>query len=412
MNTGFRKKHALQGAYRMFLCLVGVGAVTGSLVALFLHGLDIATEVHRETPWLLWLLPLAGVAMVHVYQRYGGAARQGSFLLVEEMQHGTGRVPRRMAPLILLSTWLTHLFGGSAGREGTAVQMGASVSAWAWRWGGLSKSASRSLMMAGMSAGFGAVFGTPWAGAIFSLELPVRGRCEWRSFLPCAMASWVGHVTSMAWGVQHSDFGSLVPKENWVCGMTPWMFAFLLIAALAFGACGRFFVTLSEWASRGWSRWIPQVLWRPVIGAGLIILLVECCAMRDYLGLGVEASRVGGVSLLSSFELGGAEWWSWLAKLILTVITLSCGFRGGEVTPLFFIGAALGNALAMLTGQSVEIFAALGLVAVFASASNAPMACVLMGCELFGWQQWPALSMVCLIAYVVSGKAGIYHRTT
>lgn len=396
----------------MFLCLVGVGVVTGSLVALFLQGLDIATEVHREMPWLLWCLPLAGVGLVHVYQRFGGAAREGSVLLVEEMQHWRGRVTRRMAPLILVSTWLTHLFGGSAGREGTAVQMGASVSAWVWRWGGLSKSASRGLMMAGMAAGFGAVFGTPWAGAIFSLELPERGRWEWRSFVPCAIASWVGHVTSMAWGVQHSDFASLVPKENWLSAMTPWMLASLLIAALAFGACGRIFVTLSEWAARGWSRWVPQPLWRPLIGAGLLIFFVECCGMSDYLGLGVEAARVGGVSLLSSFEPGGAEWWSWWAKLIFTVITLSSGFRGGEVTPLFFIGAALGNALAMLTGQSVEIFAALGLVAVFASASNAPMACVLMGCELFGWEQLPALGMVCLIAYVVSGKSGLYHRTT
>lgn len=395
----------------MFLCLVGVGVITGSLAALFLHGLDIATEVHREQPWLLWFLPLAGVGLVHVYQRFGGAAREGSVLFVEEMQDWRGRVPRRMAPLILVSTWLTHLFGGSAGREGTAVQMGASVSAWIWRSGGLSKSASRGLMMAGMAAGFGAVFGTPWAGAIFSLELPVRGRWEWRSFLPCAFASWVGHVTCMGWGVQHTDLLSLVPKESWFSGMNVWMFLSLLIAASAFGACGRFFVFLSEWAARGWSRWVPRHLWRPLMGAGFLIIMVQCFGLSDYLGLGVEATRVGGVSLVSSFEPGGAQWWSWLAKLIFTVVTLSSGFRGGEVTPLFFIGAALGNAIAMFTGQSVEIFAALGLVAVFAAAANVPMACVFMGCELFGWEQLPVLGMVCLIAYLVSGKSGLYHRT-
>jgi H+/Cl- antiporter ClcA len=411
MGATAEKKIAWRGAFRMFLCLIVVGVVTGSLSAVFLLGLDIVTEVHQEARWLLWLLPLVGVGMVHGYQRFGGAAREGSHLLVDEMQHWRGRVPRRMAPFILFATWLTHLFGGSAGREGTALQMGASVAAWMWRGVGLTKSASRCLMMAGMAAGFGAVFGTPWAAAVFALELPVRGRWEWRSLAPCLLAAWVGHITCMAWGVQHSDFRALVPTQSLLPSLTLGMSVSLLMAAVAFGGCGRLFVFLSESAPRWWMRWVKQPLWRPVIGAGCLIVMVECFGLSDYLGLGLEASREGGVSLLSSFQPGGAEWWSWLAKIIFTVITLSSGFKGGEVTPLFFVGATLGHAMATMTGQPVGMFAGLGLVAVFAAASNAPLACVLLGCELFGVVHMPVVAVVCLIAYGVSGRAGIYHRS-
>jgi len=398
------------GVFRTFVSLIVIGVVTGSLSAMFLFGLDMVTKAHHEAPWLLWFLPVAGVAMVHVYQRFGGMARDGSHLLVEEMQQWRSRVSRRMALFIVVSTWLTHLFGGSAGREGTALQIGASVSTWVWRFFSVSQSTARTLMMAGMAAGFGAVFGTPWAGAVFVLELPIRGRWEWRLLLPCVITAWVGHMTCMAWGVQHNDFRVLVPPGTSLASITPWWIISLFVAACLFGFCGRLFVSLSEAASRCWTRWVRQPLWRPVIGGGFLILLVEVFGLSDYLGLGVDAAREGGVSLLSSFEWGGAAWWSWWAKMVLTIITLSCGFRGGEVTPLFFIGAALGNAVACMMGQSVALYAGWGMVAVFAAASNAPLACVLLGCELFGISHMPELAIVCLIAFAVSGRGGIYHK--
>lgn len=386
-----------------------VSAVSGSLGALFLVSLDLVTHFHAVHPLMLLGLPVAGMFLAWMYQRLGGNAVQGTHLLVEEIHELRGNVPLRLVPMVLFSTLITHAFGGSAGREGTAVQMGGGIAATVSRIFSLGKNQQRLLLMAGIAAGFGAVFGTPWAGAIFAVELPVRGRWHWRLLPAAIVASWLGHATCLAWGVHHTDYRG--------CGLTLDGLAMpslslgiaVVTAALCFGLTARLFVGASDLASRGFAlAWVSPV-WRAFWGGLLVILLVMLCGSADYLGLGVTAMRDGGVSILSSFEPGGADDWSWAWKLLFTVITLSSGFKGGEVTPLFFIGAALGNLLGLRMGMPVELFAGLGLIAVFAGAAKTPLSCTILGMEIFGLHNTMWFALACLIAYLVSGKEGIYR---
>lgn len=395
---------------RLWGALVLVGAVSGSLSAVFLVSLDAVTTYRIGHPWLLLLLPLAGMGIALLYQRYGTYAEQGSHLLVEEIHSQKGNVPLRMAPMVLVTTLVTHLFGGSAGREGTAVQMGGAMAAWLSRVGKLNQEQQRLLLMAGIAAGFGSVFGTPWAGAIFAIELPVRGRWHSRYLLPALLASWIGHATCLAWGVQHTNFRSLGLTSESLLGFSWPLFFSVIMAAVVFGCCGRLFVILSHTVPLWFAKMSPNPLWRPFWGGVMVIVLVYALGSADYLGLGVKAMRDGGISLLSSFSAGGADSWSWFWKLLFTILTLASGFKGGEVTPLLFIGAALGNTLAVAMGQPVEVFAGIGLVAVFAAASNTPLACTILGIEIFGYHCTAWFALACLISFLVSGREGIYKN--
>lgn len=409
------KEASISGAtflewWRMLPALVLTGTISGSMSALFLVTLDMVSAWHAQNSWLLLLLPLAGVAIVWFYQKYGDLAHQGSHLLVEEIHELQDKVPFRMAPMVLITTLVTHLYGGSAGREGTAVQMGGAVA------GGISRVFLRSpfqkrtLLIAGIAAGFGAVFGTPWAGAVFAVELPVRGRWHVRYLLPALLASGIGHCTCLWWGVHHTDYRALGLTQEGFREMNLTLIGYAAVAAIAFGLCGRLFVRLAHAAPDWFARLSPRPLLRPLVGGTLVIVLVSVLGTADYLGLGVVSPREGGISILSSFTRGGADPWSWWWKMIFTIVTLSSGFKGGEVTPLFFIGAALGNTVAILTGQPVEVFAGMGMLAVFAAAANTPLACTILGMELFGTHYTALFALACLISFLVSGRAGIYRH--
>ena len=394
-----------------FVAALGLtGVICGSLSALFLVSLDCVTEWHGRNPWLLLLLPFAGMGMVWFYDRYGALAARGNVLLVEEIRQNEGNVPLRMAPMVLVSTLLTHLCGGSAGREGTAVQMGGAISAWLSRLFSLTPTQRRMLLMAGIAGGFGSVFGTPWAGGIFAAELPVRGRWQTRMLLPCWLSAWIGHVTCRGWGVVHIDYRTLGLTREGFWGMTWSTVGIVILAAFAFGICSRVFVWISHKAPDLIASLSPSTWARPCVGGFFLIAMVYVLGTADYLGLGVSAQRAGGIDLLSCFSVGGADTWSWFWKMLFTVITLSSGFKGGEVTPLFFIGAALGNALAMLSGQPVELWAGLGMLAVFAGAANAPLTCTILGMELFGPHYTILFAIACLCAFFVSGRSGIYEK--
>ncbi len=398
-------------------------AVVGSAVAMFLWLLDRVTELHWQNPWLLYLLPVAGLASGFLYYRFGQAAEAGNNLIMEQIHEPGGGVPTRMAPLVLIGTLITHLFGGSAGREGTAVQMGGSIVATFGRWLKLNEQDTRILLTCGIAAGFGAVFGTPLTGAIFAIEVLTIGRMSYTALIPCLIASIVGDQVNTAWGVGHTQYqiACAARVSEAASGMTlDWkLTGKVAIAAVCFGLTSVLFAQLTHGIAWVFKRTIAIPWLRPAVGGILVILLTLALGDRDYLGLGVHANpdTPDAVTIQSCFLVGGAAMLSWWWKLLFTAVTVGSGFKGGEVTPLFFIGAALGNALGHLLGAPVDLMAALGFVAVFAGATNTPLACTIMAIELFAHGNGSLLSssfvvyaaIACFLSWFLSGHSSIYR---
>lgn len=377
---------------------VALGAASGGLAGVaawvFLETLDHATEVRLDHGWLLYLLPVAALAIGLVYHRWGGRAGGGNALLLDEIHQPTAWVPRRMAPLIFAGTSVAHLFGASVGREGAALQMSGSLTDLLSRTLRLGPVDRRLLLMAAIAGGFGAMFGVPLAGAVFAMEVQAVGRVRYEALVPALTASIVGDLVVRGLGHAHAARLSLdIPVEADVL-------AKIALAGIAFGLVSTLFAALVHHIERQAARWIA---WKPLRLAAGGVAIVGLVALfgRDYLGLSLP---------LADHALAGVDPgdWAWALKLLFTVVALGSGIPGGEVTPLFVIGATLGGALAGPLHLPVPVLAAVGFVAVFAGAANTPLACTIMGAELFGSGAIVASAVGCVIAYVASSHRGIY----
>ncbi|MFT3708440.1 MAG: chloride channel protein [Archangium sp.] len=370
------------------------GALTGLLCgvasAVFLVALDAVTGFRASHGWLPFWLPLAGVAIGLVYERYGQSVKRGTGLILDRARDGGDQVPARMVPMVLLGTLATHLFGGSAGREGTAVQMGAAMAdAISFRFK-LKHGLRRQLLLAGVAGGFGSVFGTPVAGALFALEFVVPWKWQWRSAVPVVIASLVGDRVTRLLGVEHTAYprvGSLAPSLVLLGKWTIFAIAVLLVT-LAFIELSHAIKSLEKRAR------LPV---RMFVGGLAVVLLWQALGTDDHLGLGVP-------TIVRAFGDPSVPTWSFAAKLLLTAITVGVGFIGGEVTPLFFIGATLGNALASWLGLPLDLAAAVGMAAVFGVAANAPIALAVMAVELVGWSVFPHVLFVSVLAHVLNHR--------
>ena len=374
--------------------VVGVLAGVSSLILLAV--LELVTEYRADgRQWLLVLLPLVGMAMAWIYHEYGGRSHEGSNLLLDEIHQPAAWVPRRMAPLVLVGTWVSHLFGASVGREGTALQMSGSLSDGFARMIGLRHDERRTLLVAALAGGFGAVFGVPWAGAVFGLEVQALGRRRWAAIVPALTASFVGDWVLRALGGHHTVYSPMSPT------ISSDLLLRVAVAGALFGLAGAAFPIAAHALKRLMASWFVWPPIRPFIGGMATIALVVLVG-HDYQGLSLPllGRAIDGDQL--SFAV-------FALKLLFTVVAVGCGFFGGEVTPLFVIGATLGAALAMPFGVDGSLIAAVGLCAVFAAASNAPLACIVLGMELFGRGMFAPLAVGCIVAYMVSGPNGIYR---
>ena len=378
----------------ILICLV-LGAVAGSISAFFLWSLNWATDWRESHLWIIALLPVGGFIVGLSYHLYGNSVVKGNNLLLEEFHSPKKIIPFRMAPLVLFGTVVTHFFGGSAGREGTAVQIGGAV---ADRFTGilkLSKRDRRIVLIAGISAGFASVFGTPLAGGIFALEVLVLGRIRLDAIIPSFMAAVFANYFCEIWGIAHTHY-----HIDSIVEMTPINLLWSLLAGILFGLAAMLFSKSSHFWSSLFKNKINYPPLRPVIGGIVIAIAVYCIGSTKYIGLGVP-------TIVDAFNID-LNSYDFLVKILFTSFTLGAGFKGGEVTPLFYIGATLGNALIWFIPLPMDLLAGMGFVAVFAGATNTPIACTIMGIELFGIESGVFIAIACSTAYLFSGHSGVY----
>jgi H+/Cl- antiporter ClcA len=382
---------------RRNLGYIALGAVSGVLAGVasyvFLELLDRVTELRLDHGWIVWLLPVAGIAVGLTYQYLGGRARGGTSLAVSEAHAYTQGAPARMAPLVLAGTLVGHLFGASVGREGTAVQMSSSLTDAGARVLRLDHDHRAMLARAALAGGFGAVFGVPLAGVVFAME--VARRRTVRAFVATVPAAFVGNAVVDALGHHHAEraevhlpfsFGTIVG---------------LVAGGLIIGLAARLFA-VGVVSTKGFTaRWIAWPWLRPALG-GAVTLALMVMVGRDYLGLSLP--------MLDQALAGHADWWDPLLKLAFTVVALGTGFVGGEVTPLFVVGATLGAVLGGPLPIAPAALASLGLAALFGAAANVPLACTVMAAELFGPAALLPALVVCLCARATAGGTSIYEH--
>lgn len=372
-----------------------IGGLAGSASAFFLVSLEWVTNFRESHVWIISLLPIAGFIIGWVYHQFGSNVVKGNNQLLEEFHSPSQIIPFRMAPLVLFGTLATHLFGGSAGREGTAVQMGGAIADQFTRLFKLQPHDRKLLLIMGISAGFASVFGTPLAGAVFALEVLVIGRMRYEALLPSFLSAIIADNVCHAWQVGHTQYS--IPE---VPAITPTTLLWTLLVGILSGFTALFFSKSTHFWTNLFKTKINYPPLRPLIGGVVIALAVWLIGTTKYIGLGVPTIVAAFTENLNSYDF--------LLKLLFTSFTLGAGFKGGEVTPLFYVGAALGNALVWFVPLPLSLLAGMGFVAVFAGATNTPIACTLMGIELFGAESAIYLALANVVAYLFSGHTGIY----
>ncbi len=380
--------------YGFFSILIGI--LVGIATTIFGQGLLYLNALRDEHPfYFIPFLGVAGCAIMFVYIRYGGRAQKGMGLLFDVGYGKEKDVPLRMVPLTIFSTWTTHLFGGSAGREGVAVQIGATISMQFARF--YATPESRNILLScGMAAGFAGLFGTPIAATFFALEVLIVGTIYYDALLPTILTAYVSSFTARSLGLlpMHMPIG-FVPE------MTSRLMAITIGVGVLFGAIGWLFSWLLNHLRVYFALLIHHPMLRIfIIGSLLSILLIFGHAER-YAGLSDHI-------FVAAFTGGDVYPWDWILKLLFTVVTLAAGFQGGELTPLFVIGAAVGSAVAIFLGLPVALFAAMGCVAVFGSATKTMFTPIFIGAEVFGAQGIPFFILVAIVAFIISGHYGIY----
>lgn len=388
--------------YKWFFLIPLCSLLIGSAAAGFLWSLDFVTKLNLTHSWLLLCLPLLGGFIALLYAKTEPKLGNGNSYIMaaffkeeEEAETKKPTLPFLLTPLVLIGTLFTHLGGGSAGREGTAVQMGASVASQLNRWVPLDKTEQRLLTCIGISAGFAGVFGTPLAASMFALEFFSFKKTKWFFILPSVGSAFLAHFVCTQWGIEHAKY-TIHSFQDYSFSVLSWV----AVSGIFFGLTAWLFIRSNHLFSNIFSK-IKSPIFRPIIGGLIFTILILLTGQEKMTGLGLPMIQDAFIHQQGAFDF--------LIKLLLTSFILSAGFKGGEVTPLFFIGAVLGAALIGFIPLPISLLAGLGLVAVFAGATHCVFTAILLGIELFGIEYAFYFLLVCTIAYLFSGSKSIYE---
>lgn len=368
--------------------------VMGIISFVFLKMLGLSSVFREFFPYCIWFLPLSGMLTAFVYKRYGGESSKGNNLIIQSANDGV-KVPKRLAFLTFIFTLLTHFSGGSAGREGTAVQIGGTLTSNVADKLGFKNENRKIIILSGLSAAFGSVFGTPLAGAFFGMEVCCIGQLSVSAVIPCFLSSYLANAVTLLLGATHE-----VHKISAIPSLDIKSVLVFISASILFGLIGKLFALGVKYLKLLYAKIFKNTVLSALIGSVIVVLLIVLLNLNEYEGLSTWQQT-------TAFE-GNANWYDMPVKFILTTLTLGAGFQGGEVTPLFDIGASFGGWYANMFGIEPSFLAAIGLICVFGSAANTPITTIMLGIELFGAEAVPYFVFASLISFIASGKSGIY----
>jgi H+/Cl- antiporter ClcA len=376
-----------------------IGLVIGLIASGFAYAISYATAFREANRWVILGLPIGGLIIVQLYETMGQANNTGTNMVLVAVREKDGVMPGRIAPLILVSTVVTHFFGGSSGREGAALQFGASLGDWFGRKIRLNDSDRNIVMLAGMSAAFAALFGTPMAAGIFPMEVVSVGVMYYAALVPCMFSAFIAERVSVFCGVRTFTIPYLVdtvPDFYSTAALK------IVLLAICFALAGTLFCLMLHGSNDFFKRHFHNAYLRITVGGVAVIVLWGLMGTDDYLGL-------GGSVIESCFDTP-AGFQMFLLKMIFTCLTLCSGYKGGEIVPSLFVGATLGSALSTVVGLPADICAACGMAGVFCSVTNSPITSMLIAFELFGFAGMPYYCIVVAVCYLLSGYHSLYQE--
>lgn len=398
--------------YKNFFSVLGkwvvlgsiIGIVVGSTTTFLLETNDYLGNVREKNVWLIGLLPLGGIILGYIYMNYGKVFLNNTLNdtaelnnLVIDTVHGKKKVPIRMGPIVYFGTFLTVFLGGSTGREGAAVQMGASIAEAVNRFFKINTLDTKILIMCGISAGFGAAFGAPITGTVFGMEMAALGKIKFEALVPCLVSSFVGHfMTTAVLGHKHEEFIiQNVPELSFIT------FTKVILVSIIFSLLSVLYCQLRH-SIQNFSEQLfnKNHMKRAFVGGIIIVALTLIIGSQDYNGRGLQMLEQSFKEAVPPF--------AFLSKLVFTAVTLGTGFVGGEAIPLFFMGATLGNTLHSFINLPISFLAALGLIATFSSGTNTPIAAFLLAMEMFNGKGLEYFFVACLVSYIFSGHHGLW----